>query len=55
MILKRNFAHICAFQWTEVKRYFGRVFYHVTTFGFKNAKLNFLKVIGVLSAVCFSS
>ena len=30
---------------------FGRVFYHFTIFGFKNAKINFLKKISVLSAV----
>ena len=30
---------------------FGRVFYPFTIFGFKNAKINFLKKISVLSAV----
>ena len=30
-------------QWTKVKRYFGRVYYNFTLFGFKNAKINFLK------------
>ena len=51
MILKWFFAQVCALQWTKVKRYFGRVFYHFTIFWFKNAKVNFLKKISVLSAV----
>ena len=38
MVLKWNFAWICAFQWTKVKRCFGRVFYHFTIVGLKNAK-----------------
>ena len=55
MILKWNFAQICAFQWTTVKWCFGRVFFHFTIFGFKNAKINFLKKIRVkiMSAVFF--
>ena len=31
-----------AFEWTKDKRCFGRVFYHFTIFGVKNAKINFL-------------
>ena len=45
------FSQVCALSWTKVKQCFGRVFYHFTIFGFKNAKLNFLKKISVLSAV----
>ena len=46
-----NFAQICTFQWTKVKRCFGRFLYHFAIFGFKNAKINFLKQIKVMSAV----
>ena len=45
MILKLFSAQLCAFQWTKVKRCVGRVFYHFTIFGFKNAKINFSKKI----------
>ena len=32
MILKRIFAQVCAFSWTKVKRFFGRVFDILTDF-----------------------
>ena len=51
MILKCIFAQVCVLLWTKVKRCFESVFYHFTIFGFKNAKINFLKKISVLSAV----
>ena len=51
MILRLAFVQVCAFECTKVKRCFGGVFYHFTNFGFKNAKINFLKKIRVLSAV----
>ena len=35
-----NFAQICVIKRTEVKWCIGRVFYHFTIFGFKNAKKN---------------
>ena len=53
MILKLSFAQICAFQWTKAKWCFGRVLFHFTIFGLKNAKNKFLKKIRVLSAVFF--
>ena len=37
------FAQVCVSLWTKFKRCFGRVFSHFTIFGFKNAKINFLK------------
>ena len=47
------FARICALQWTKVNWCIVRVFYHFTVFGFKNAKIKFLKKIRVLRAVFF--
>ena len=38
MILKWFFPQLCAIQWTKAKWCIGRVFYHFTIFGFKNAK-----------------
>ena len=38
MILKLNFARICAFRWTKVEPCFKRLFFHFTIFGFKNEK-----------------
>ena len=46
------FVQICAFQWTEVKQFFGRIFYHFTILRFKmQKKKNFLKKISVLIAI----
>ena len=41
--IEMNFAQICAYQWSKVKWCFGRVFYHITIVGFKNANINPLK------------
>ena len=53
MILKRIFAQICAFQWIKFTWCFGKVFYHFTIFGLKNAKINFFKKMRVFIAGFF--
>ena len=37
------FSQICAIKWTKVKWCIGKVFYHFTIFGLKNAKKNFFE------------
>ena len=44
LLLKWIFAQICAFQWSNVKRCFNRVFYHFTIFGFKMQKQSLKKI-----------